>query len=230
MFETANNNPAKVEYPPAPWHLVGNLYGSLWSLKKPEQIAVTLPPEIKLMVTLGRASAFVGFVDYQQGSILIYHELISGLAVQVKKKVFFALNVPLMWVDSVASLWGGREIWGVPKELADFQYEYKRDGLDLQATATSNNQILAAGDFQSVAGLPRRLRLPVPFPNVQLLDGEVYRASGTFSGSLQICKGGITIPADSPLAALGVIGHKPLLSFAGLDFRMNLQAARPLRA
>lgn len=229
MLEIISDLPAKVGYPPPPWQLTGHLYGSLWSLKQPEQITVELPPEIKLMVTLGRASAFVGFVDYRFGSTLIYHELITGLAAQVKRKAFFSLTVPFIWVDSIPSLWGGREIWGVPKELAEFQYDYSRNGLDLHATATSHNQILATSDFHSVAGLPRNWRVPVPFPNVQMLHGQAYKSSGLFSGSIQICKGGITVPTDSPLAALGVIGHKPLISFAGLNFSMNLKAAKPLK-
>jgi hypothetical protein len=38
----------------------------------------------------------------------------------------------------------------------------------------------------------------------------------------------MNIPEESPLAELGIAGRKPLVSFGGLDFRIQLEAACPL--
>ena len=216
-------------YPAAPWNLKGHLYGSIWSLP-PQDIKVKLPPEFSLLVNFGRASAFAGFVDYQKGSTLVYHELIGGVVVKLRDKLSFAFNVTHIWVDDESSKLGGREIWGVPKELANFKYEYPSTKHDFQASCEDNNtgKLLASGSFQPIVGFPRWARLPVPFPNLQILHDQPHRSSGTFWSALQICRGGTLISLDSPLADLGIAGRKPLVSFAGLDFKMHLEAARPV--
>ncbi len=218
------------EYPAAPWRLNGQLYGSIWSLS-PHDIQVELPSEFKLLVNLGRASAFAGFVDYQTGSTLVYHELIGGVVVRLRSSWRFAFHVTNMWVDDAKSRQGGREIWGVPKELAVFRYTYAPTVRTFAATAQANNgQVLARGHFRPTMGLPRFLKLPVPFPNLQMLHSQPYRSSGTFWSSLYLCRGGTIVPADSPLAALGIVGRKPIVSFAGLDFKMYLAAAKPVKS
>lgn len=215
-------------YPRAPWNLKGQLYGSIWSLSA-QQLQLKLPTNFKLLVNFGRASAFVGFVDYQPGSTLVYHELIAGVVVKLKGSYRFAFHVTQMRVDNEQSLWGGREIWGVPKEFASFQFEFAKANHHFKAQVRQpDNLLLATGDFQTVVGLPRKLKLPVPFPNLQMLQGQPYHSSGTFWSAIQLCRGGLDIPKDSPLAVLGVAGRKPLISFAGLDFRIHLKAALPV--
>ena len=218
------------EYPAAPWRLNGQLYGSIWSLS-PGNIRVELPLDFKLLVNLGRASAFAGFVDYQPGSTLVYHELIGGVVVRLQDSWRCAFYVTHIWVDDAQSQQGGCEIWGVPKELATFRYNYAPPARTFTAAAqVSNGQVLARGHFRTTMGLPRPLKLPVPFPNLQMLHGQPHHSSGTFWSSLQLCRGGTVVPADSPLAALGIAGHKPVVSFAGLNFKMYLAAAKPVKS
>ncbi len=222
-----------VSYPLPPWKLQGQLYGSIWALPAGklnlEELTKELPPLFKPVINLGRAGVFAGFVDYQPGSTLVYHELIGGIVIQVKGRWPYFFTMTHMWVDSEVSKQGGRSEWGVPKELGQFQYNYTGNNRNFQGTAQdSQGNLLAEGDFRGLVGLPRRVHLPVPFPDVQMLHNLPYRSSGTFWSSLEICRGGMNIPAQSPLASLGIVGRKPSISFGGLNFRMHLKAARPL--
>ncbi len=218
----------KVEYPPAPWRLTGQLYGSIWAVPY-AGFRAQLPPTFKPLVGFDWIGPFAGFVDYQAGSALVYHELIAGLLIRLKGTRRYAFTVTHIWVDDEASKWGGRELWGVPKELAEFRFDYQRDNRDFQGSAQLNGTSLATGDFRSIAGLPGGLKLPTPWPDIQMLRGQPHTASGTFWSNLQICRGGMIIPAESPLAELGIAGRKPLLSFGGLDFGWTLQAAKAIR-
>ncbi len=218
---------APVAFPPAPWSLNGQLYGSIWTVPRPA-FKYEFPSELVPLVNLGRVGVFAGFVDYQPGSILTYHELIAGVVVHLKGSFQYAFNITHIWVDDEVSRQGGRELWGVPKELAGFEYRYRRDNRDFEATAQLDGKTLAQGNFSSLAGLPVKLKIPVPFPNLQLLRDQPHRSSGTFWSSLQISRSGMIVPDSSPLAVLGVAGRKPLISFAGLNFKMFLRAARPV--
>ena len=216
-------------YPPAPWRLNGQLYGSIWTVPR-AAFQVELPPQFKPIINFNRIGVYAGFVDYQAGSVLTYHELIAGVVVRLAGNWRIAFNVTHIWVDDRASRRGGRELWGVPKELAQFEYHYARANHNLQGTARDGAQTLAEGNFHSVAGLPGGWRIPVPFPDLQILNARPHSSSGTFWSSLQVCRGGMDIPTDSPLARLGIAGRKPLVSFAGLDFKMHLAAARPVNS
>lgn len=216
----------KVVYPSAPWNLQGQLYGSIWTVPV-NQFRVELPEEFKPLVNLGRIGVFAGFVDYQPGSILTYHELIAGVVIRRRTSWRLAFNVTHIWVDDAASKQGGRELWGVPKELATFDFKYSRDNQEFKGQAQAGGGLLAQGDFSAWFSLPGKM--PVPFPNLQMLNGEPHRSSGTFWSKPGIYRGGMKVGAASPLAALGIAGRPPLISFGGLNFKMHLQAARPVR-
>ncbi len=219
---------AEVVYPPAPWSLTGQLYGSIWTVPE-AAFECDLAPAFVPLVNFGRIGVFAGFVDYQAGSILTYHELIAGVVVRLKGRRRYALNVTHIWVDDEASRQGGRAIWGVPKELASFGVAYAQNNRNFQGTAQAQSgQNLAQGDFQAVLGLTQGWRVPTPFPNLQILHDRPHYTSGTFWSAIQFCKGGMRVEASSPLAALGIAGRKPLLSFGGRGFKMTLQAARPV--
>ncbi len=215
-------------YPPPPWKLQGQLYGSIWTLPA-RLMRFQLPPEFKAVVNFGRVGVFAGFVDYQPGGTLSYHELIAGLIIQQRGKLPYYFNVTHMGVDNEISLRGGRELWGVPKELAEFDYQSSPDNHDFRGIARSETgAVLAEGNFKATVTLPRFLKLPCPFPDLQMLHNQPHAASGLFWSRIEFCRGGMVIPPDSPLAELGIAGRKPWLSFGGLDFTMSLKAARPL--
>ena len=72
------------------------------------------------VVTLARGKTLGGlfFLSYDRGS-LAYRELnVAAALVRVGSRLAFWL--PRLYVDSAASLAGGKDIWAVPKERASF--------------------------------------------------------------------------------------------------------------
>lgn len=217
-----------VDYPPAPWQLTGQLYGSLWLVPQ-ASFREELPAQFEPVVNLGRLAVFAGFVDYQPGSVLTYHELLAGVLVHLKGSWRVAMHVTHIWVDSIPSLHGGRALWGVPKELANFDFKYARRQRYFKGLATdSKSGPLAFGTFDAMLGMPFDVPFLTPFPNLQILHGKTYATAAAYLSNGHFCRGGLRIPAQSPLASLGISDRRPLTSFAGLNFKMKLEAAKPI--
>ena len=87
-------------YPPEPWHLHGQLWLSLFRVRRGEH--PDRPPGL-----YGAA-----LVSYEEPSPLTYSELLVATPVGVKAQITD------IWVDSPDSRDGGRELWAIPKELA----------------------------------------------------------------------------------------------------------------
>ena len=141
-----------MRYPPAPWELYGQAHGHLFVVRAAALPPV--PPGFKPLVVAGRALVIAGWVDYQPPSALTYGELFACV-------VGFAGRRPTgtvthMWVDSEASMLGGRELWGYPKELAEFDVRIVPAG---SARASAGGAQLARGVFRSVVRSPLRIKL-----------------------------------------------------------------------
>ena len=100
------------------------------------------------------------FLATYTGETLAYHELIVFRP---------GLVVSHIYVDDERSLAGGREIWNLPKELAEFRvspgrFEVRRDG-----------ELLLRARVRRRSG---RLPLVIPTPAVGELDGDPVLAVG----------------------------------------------------
>ena len=104
----------EVRYPPAPWHSVGQLWAGLFQSDTPAQLPAGLHP------VLSPRWRVVTLIRYQIGT-LRYDELIVGPL--ARRGAHVGVFVDFIWVDSETSLHGGREIWGVPKDMASFMWE-----------------------------------------------------------------------------------------------------------
>lgn len=101
-------------YPAAPWHAHGRAWVGLFSADR----ATNLPDG--MMPLLGGRWRVVGLVRYLPGSTLTYDELFSSVPVRAGGRI--GLYVDAMYVNDLSALWGGRRIWGLPKELARFSW------------------------------------------------------------------------------------------------------------
>jgi hypothetical protein len=99
-------------YPTAPWHAQGLAWAGLFRADLP----AVLPPGAGTL--LGTRWRVVALVRYLEGSTLRYDELLVGTPARVG--LWPGVYVEHLYVNSEASLWGGRCIWGLPKELAEF--------------------------------------------------------------------------------------------------------------
>jgi acetoacetate decarboxylase len=219
------------DFPPAPWRLRGQMYASLWWVPA-RRLQVSLDPAFELLTVAGRASVGAAFVEYQEGSVLTYGELFGAVSVRTRDSRRVGMTVSHMWVDSERSLRGGRALWGMPKEMARFSIEHQPAGAAFTGAGWDpSGRDLARVRFQSLISAPRGVRLPVPLPDLQMLQGQVHAPPpGTiFRFSPRLLRGAEwTIPQDSPLASLGIAGARPWVSFQARDFEWILPAAIPV--
>ncbi|WP_193604655.1 acetoacetate decarboxylase family protein [Nocardioides dongkuii] len=198
-----------VEYPPAPWNMVGQLWLSLFRLREPVD-------ELRPAGLYGAA-----FVSYEAGSPLTYSELLVARPVRPEGGSR-AVSITDIWVDSPASVAGGRGLWAIPKGLCDFTLEssYRGPVTRTEWSSSIERQPVAHARFTDVS----RAALRTPFRGSTWqppIDDHVAPATAQLRGSGKAlpCRGTWEFAPDGPLGWLA--GHRPLVSFRMAGFRMS---------
>lgn len=199
-----------IEYPPEPWHLRGHLHVSAWCVPVGE--LPELPPGVRPLTVAGRAVVLAAWVDYQPPGVLSYRELMVTVVVRGG----IAVTIPHIWVDSPASLAGGRALWHIPKELADFTLT---DEPGFAAEARVDGDLLAGAEFRRRRALP--VRLPLAF---SVLQRGPKRSGVKVAARLGVARSVWRVGAGGPLGFLA--GRRPLLSLVARDFRMRFGGGR----
>ncbi len=214
--------PGEIGIPPAPWRLRGQ---SLQLLRRvPLAAARRLVPEPLRIVPVapGRTLGVLYLARYAQGSTLEYDELIFAPAL-VTARGRIGFRVTGIWVNDARSMAGGRAIWSLPKQMADFhRYDAGHneagdcrveDAAGLICEWRIERDRSAEAQSVSGAGIPLPLLLPVlagPPERPHFFAGRgVARVSG--------CRGELRAPPGSVLGALGWVG------------RQHFMLAQPLR-
>ncbi|NJQ00390.1 acetoacetate decarboxylase family protein [Streptomyces zingiberis] len=138
--------------PPPPWVSRGEMWFGLLPVRR----APELPPDLRPLG--GRHRIAVGVVRYREGT-LRYDELALGPLVRRGRRA--GLLISRMWVDDPVSVRGGREIWGLPKEPAVF--DWSADGTSV--TVRDAGGLLAGitfGPARRATGVLPSLPLPLP--------------------------------------------------------------------
>jgi acetoacetate decarboxylase len=108
-------------YPQAPWKLQGYALQTLNAVNI-EDSRSFVPPELEIIsIFPGKTLGGVYLSAYESGSILEYNELIV-VAALVSYKGKIGSWISHIYVDNEDSVAGGREIWGLPKEMAQFTW------------------------------------------------------------------------------------------------------------
>jgi hypothetical protein len=175
-----------VSFPDAPWHLEGECV-----------IAPALTRERRL--------GGVFLADYRAGT-LRYHELIV-----FERATARGMVVGHIYVDSEQSLHGGRSIWGLPKELAEFEYTPRT------FSARQGGQLLLRARIRR---RPGRIRMPIAGPFTSPAGDTVGR--GWIKAAPALVE--LEIPISSPFAHLGLDGTH--VALAGDDLRLTMPAPR----
>ncbi|GAA3358231.1 MULTISPECIES: acetoacetate decarboxylase family protein [Saccharopolyspora] len=197
-------------YPPEPWELHGDLHLSLWSL--PEVELPGVPLETPPVLIGDRGLVGTAWVRYGPGSVLEYDELL--VAVLVRDGAVPRVHISQIWVDSPESLRGGRELWGIPKESAEFR---RRTGARVTSCAAGG---IASAGFSRLARVPGRW--PFAYRVAQDLH-EFQQSPVRGSAGLTWCSAVWRFDPDGPLAWLD--GRRPVASAALTDFSMSFGAA-----
>jgi acetoacetate decarboxylase len=162
------------------------------------------------------------FVSYEEGSPLTYHELLVARPVSTDAHGR-RVTITDIWVDSPASVAGGRELWAIPKGLCDFTFESAHAGplTTTEWTAGLGRTPIATARFRDVS----RAALRLPFkggtwqPGIEDTGGEERTAA--LQGSSK------ALPARAhwdinPVGPLGWLADaRQLASFRQAAFRMS---------
>jgi len=210
QIEWVRSPTADVSYPAAPWHMVGSLWLSLFRVREPVD-------ELRPAGVYGAA-----FVSYEEGSPLTYSELLVARPVSTHG-AGRRVTITDIWVDSPASVAGGRELWAIPKGLCDFTFETTHVGplSTTEWSATTGRTPIATARFRDVS----RAAVRLPFkgatwqPGIDDTGGEERTATLQGSSRALPARAHWDINPDGPLGWLA--GARQLASFRQAAFRMS---------
>jgi acetoacetate decarboxylase len=171
-----------MDHPPPPWHLNGEL--------------ILVPALVK-----PRALGGAMLVDYRSGT-LAYRELIV-----FSRATRRGMVVSHIYVDDEQSLAGGRNIWGLPKELATFEYERHR------FTARQGDVTLLHAKLRRRPGV-----LPLLLPTPITSDAGQTVGLARIKAAPALVR--LEVPDNSPFANLNLHGTHVALAGDDLDLRM----------
>ncbi len=201
---------ADVTYPAAPWHMLGSLWLTLFKVADPVD-------DLRPAGIYGAA-----FVSYEEGSPLTYSEFLVARPISTDRHGR-RVSITDIWVDSPASVAGGRELWAIPKGLADFTLESEHKGpySTTDWSVTEGRTPIAAASFKDVS----RAAVRIPFkggtwqPGIEDTNGEERTAVLQGSSKTLPCRGRWDFAPDGPLGWMR--GARQLASFRQADFRMS---------
>lgn len=183
-------NDGQVAYPPAPWRLRGAAV-CLFQTVEIGRARDLVPPEVSIFpIFPGKTLGGLYLARYREGSALTYNELIVIPAL-IWRRGRIGAWVSHIYVDDTASVAGGREIWGLPKERAAFE-------------RAGNEEITVHKESAALCTLRlMRPRRTVPLPVVLPAFGHReeflwFRASGR--ADVGLLRAEAIVPPDSPFA------------------------------
>lgn len=204
-------------YPPSPWLLKGYANQTL-HLVEIDRARKFVPPQLEIVAVLpGKTLGSIYLSEYQSGSILEYNELIVAPAL-VKNQGKIGGWISHIYVDNPDSVAGGREIWGLPKEMAEFVRDdrdtiVKQQDRMLCSLSVSNNLLSGIKIQPEISGYC--------FGN---LNGNLLYFGNDFKSKISSIDSKVVVPPSSPFADLKL--PQPLLALALQD--LNLVAGTPL--
>ena len=231
-------------YPPEPWDLRGRMYVSFWLVPAdglPEAVTAALPTGARPVLVRSKAVIGTAWVVYGPGGVLQYNEVMSTLLVRYGRRLM--PTVTHIWVDSETSRDGGRELWGIPKELAAFRVPASGEAAaELYADtgptagagsygvgyyeARADGRAFAAGTVGRGLTLPGRW--PVSFQVVQDAGGFPRVSPVQIRGRLGVHRATWTPDPRGPLGFLA--GRRPFLTLGLADFEMRFGRDRSASA
>jgi acetoacetate decarboxylase len=162
------------------------------------------------------------FVSYEEGSPLTYFELLVARPIATAghgRRV----TITDIWVDSPASVAGGRELWAIPKGLCDFSLDTSHTGpvTTTEWTARLDRTPIASARFRDVSRAAPRVRFRGGTWQPGIEDTGGAERTATLQGSARVlpARAQWEINPDGPLGWLDAA--RQLASFRQAAFRMS---------
>lgn len=202
-------------YPQAPWTLQGYALLTLQPLDI-DRVRPLIPSDLDIIsVFPGKTVGGVYLSYYGSGSVLKYSELIVIPAV-VTYKGKFGGWISHIYVDDSNSVAGGREIWGLPKELAEFTWEQGNRVTVRQGTRVLCSLNYSHQDFSWRQWL-RASSFSTLNSNLLLFPFEVESRLGFISSQLEV-------PAESPFSGINL--SQPWLTIYLNEMHLRVDAPK----
>lgn len=188
-------------YPQAPWTLQGYALQTLHLVDIPKARPF-IPPEFEIVsVFPGKTLGGVYLSYYGTGSVLEYSELIVVPGI-VSYQGKFGGWVSHIYVDNSDSVAGGREIWGLPKEIAEFTWQ-KGDN-SLVTVRQGDKQLCSLSYTNTPLPLSTWWRQPLTGSAFSTLDSNVLFFKSGLESQLKAVSGKLEVPTISPFSQLGL--------------------------
>lgn len=194
---------------PPPWTLTGRAFVLMFNFPEKFVKAEKLLPA-PFQRRFARGIGMIALVDYATSPVGPYRELAvsPGLVYDEGKKLH---TVSRIYVDSEASMVSGRANWGLPKELAEFDWRDEYDG-QLSRVSVSKD----GAQMLSIAFRPGKLALPLPgwlvrLKLFQIWEDQAYRTPFRVKGRVRMAQPGEVVidttrfPSFEQIRPLGVI-------------------------
>lgn len=199
-------------YPQTPWTLQGYAIQTL-HLININRLRHLIPPELEIISVLpGKTFGGVYLSYYGSGSVLEYSELIV-IPAFVRYQGKIGGWVSHIYVDNADSVAGGREIWGLPKELAQFTWEKEL------VTVRQKNQVLCSLNYKRQTLAWRQWFAGSSF---SMKDANILLFSAELNSRLGLIGSNLEIPTESPFSEIGL--GKPLLTIRCEEMSLRVDA------
>lgn len=182
-------------YPQTPWTLKGYAIQTLHLLDV-DKVRSLIPSELKIFsVFPGKTIGGVYLSDYGSGSVLQYSELIVIPAL-VSHQGKIGGWVSDIYVDNTDSVAGGREIWGLPKELAEFTWEKGE-----RVTVRQGNQTLCSLNYdkQSFAWGQK-----LGASSFSVMGTDLLKFPAQLESRLGLIGSKLEVPSESPFSEISL--------------------------
>lgn len=205
-------------YPAPPWVLRGWGYQTLQGVDI-AAVRPVVPSSLRIVpVWPGKTLGGIYVASYEQGSVLQYHELIVCPAlVWANGRLGFWISH--VYVDDPSSMAGGREVWGLPKELASFEVDEHPSGGHM--TVKQGERTLCRLSHERAN---RGLRAPALLPAFGQQQGAPLFIVGRVRARISPTRVRVEVPSESPFARLGV--DRPRLGVSFGDLTLMAHAPR----
>lgn len=206
-------------YPQAPWTLQGYSIQSLQPVDI-EQVRPVIPTELEIIsIFPGKTLGGIYIASYDTGSSLLYNELIVvGALTRYANQV--GAWVSHIYVDNPDSVAGGREIWGLPKQLAQFTWE---QGSQNRVSVYQESQLLCR--FEYGWQIPT-WRQPLDVTSFSTLDADLLSFEAKASANFSLLGAELQVPSGSPFHHLNLA--QPRLVFYADQLRLSVSSPQRL--
>lgn len=203
--------------PPSPWVVQGSALVIIGRLGR--RAARDLAGNPRGLVGLpGLGSiAVLGLIRYDDTPVGPYHEVV--VIPGVLWRTLPGALISHMLVDSARSRLAGRALWGLPKELAHFDWQPER-----LTVADPTGQTVLTASWQPTGMRLGFLLPPLPVATLRGPRRQLFVTGGWLTG-MRRARVALAIPATSPFASLAAIVRGPHLALAIDRFRVRISAA-----